>query len=57
MDLDGTTGFRDLLVRVATEPAFAAALRLDPDLLTRRFALSDEEAAIVLAALIETGPG
>lgn len=57
MDLDGTTRFRDLLVRVATEPAFAAALRLEPDLLTRRFALSDEEAAIVLAALIETEPG
>lgn len=48
------TAFRRVLVRVATDPEFAEAVRRDQEMLTSQFGLTPAEAAVVVAALLGT---
>jgi hypothetical protein len=45
--------FRSLLIRVATDPRFAAQVRADPDLPAAGFGLTKAEAGVIAAAAMD----
>lgn len=49
-----STALQDLLVRMATDPAFAEAVRSNPEDLVRRYGLSPADAATITATRIDT---
>jgi Bacterial TSP3 repeat len=51
------TAFRDVLARVAVEPDFADHVKQNPGELTRVYGLTEDEAAKVLAAKVNTAVG